>query len=261
MEQFYIALEGWFADYVMEFSSDEPAYQRNIELKRAHSYEVMANMATLSKRLNLSEDEQTIARIIGLLHDIGRFEQFKRYHTFYDKVSVDHAELWLEVLHSLKILDSLDLAVQGLILTAIKWHNKKTIPQDLAEDEALFCRMIRDADKLDIWRVVTNYYCNMDKETNNTLQLDLPDTPGYQEVNIKAIRQHEIVDNNHLKNLNDFKLMQVGWVFDLNFDDSVWLLNERNYMQPLFAALPEDENIRQLKNEVETYMEQVINSF
>lgn len=258
MKDQYRELEMWFGNYVLQFHSDEQAYQRNIEVKREHSYRVKDNMADLSYFLGFSEQQTCIAKVIGLLHDIGRFEQFKRYHTFYDKVSVDHADLGVAVLKELNVLDPWSDAAQNLILKAISWHNKKALPEDLSENETQYCKLIRDADKLDIWRVVTDYYCQMDKETNNTLQLDLPDTPGYQQVNVAHIRDHKIVDLSDLKNLNDFKLLQVGWVFDLNYTASLALLEQRDYLTPLFDSLPNDQTIEALKQDVTQYVRSAV---
>ncbi|MFO7940949.1 MAG: HD domain-containing protein [Bacteroidales bacterium] len=258
MQKLYAQLEKWFGDYVMQFHSKDPHFQKNIEVKREHSYQVHANMEKMGIRMELNEEQQLVAEAIGLLHDIGRFEQFRRYQTFYDKVSVDHADLGVSVLQELNVLQEWPQEAQEWVLTAIKWHNKKALPEDLSETERLYCKLIRDADKLDIWRVVTAYYCRMDEETNNTLQLDLPDTPGYQPINVERIRQHEMVDLQDLKNLNDFKLLQVGWVFDINFATTLALLKQRNYLTPLFASLPNDDIIGELKKEVENYIEKVL---
>jgi len=255
MKDLYAELEDWFVRYVTQFHSEEPHFQKNIEVKREHSYRVHANMKTLSSSLRLSQKQSAVAEAIGLLHDIGRFEQFRRYHTFNDKVSVDHAELGVSVLKELNVLKGGAKADREWIFTAITWHNKKALPDDLSDTERLYCTLIRDADKLDIWRVVTDYYCQMDHQTNNTLQLDLPDTPGYEPVNVEHIRRHEMVDLQDLKNLNDFKLLQVGWVFDLNYAASLTLLKQRNYLTPLFASLPDDESMRELRKEVENYIE------
>jgi len=258
MKEQYRRLEEWFGKYVTQFHSDELDFQRNIEVKREHSYRVRDNMMDLSGYLGFSEQPTCIAKVIGLLHDIGRFEQFKRYHTFYDKVSVDHADLGVAVLKELDVLAPWSAEDQNLIFKAISWHNKKALPDDLTENEERFCKLIRDADKLDIWRVVTDYYCKMDKETNNTLQLDLPDTPGYQQVNVAHIRQHKIVDLNDMKNLNDFKLLQVGWVFDLNYTASLALLEQREYLTPLFESLPNDDTIEALKHDVFQYVTRAV---
>ena len=39
-----------------------------------------------------------LAAYCGLLHDIGRFEQLKRYNTFVDSKSIDHGLLGYEIL-------------------------------------------------------------------------------------------------------------------------------------------------------------------
>ncbi len=245
-----------FEAYVADFSSPEKAFQQNIEVKKKHSREVMKNTEHLARALHLPENDARLACVIGILHDIGRFEQFRKYHTFSDKKSENHALLSVKVIERDQLLNNLDANEQELVKKAIACHNMKEIPKDLTERERLFCNLIRDADKLDIWRVVTDYYCQMEKEPNNALQLDLPDTKGYSKVNLQDIMQERIVDLQNLQNLNDFKLLQVGWIYDLNFKESLGILKERGYMKILLDTLPEDEELMKMKTKVNQYLNQ-----
>ncbi len=245
-----------FEAYVADFSSPEKAFQQNIEVKKKHSREVMKNAAHLAEALNLERNDIRLASVIGILHDIGRFEQFKKYHTFSDKKSENHALLSVKVINRDHLINDLDMNEQDLVKKAIACHNMKEIPGNLTEREQLFCNLIRDADKLDIWRVVTDYYCQMEEEPNNALQLDLPDTPGYSKVNLQDIMEERIVDLQNLQNLNDFKLLQVGWIYDLNFKESLGILKERGYMKTLLNTLPDDEELIKMKARVKQYLNQ-----
>ncbi len=81
-------------------------------------------------------------------------------------------------------------------------------------------RLIRDADKLDIWKVVTNYYAERDRQRNVAIELDLPDTPVCSQNVIDLLNSRRFIRMRDLKTLDDFKLMQIGWAFDLNFAPS-----------------------------------------
>ena len=113
-------------------------------------------MAELSKRLatmlNLSEEDILLAELIGLLHDIGRFEQIKNYHTFLDKESIDHAEYGNKILFEDDLIRNFitEDKYDEIIKTAISNHNKPCISNDLTNYERLHAMIIRDADKTDI---------------------------------------------------------------------------------------------------------------
>ena len=75
---------------------------------------------------NLSEEEQKLAYIIGILHDIGRFRQIKLYNTYSDQKSkISHAKLGTEILFDEnKIYDFIDVRdYDSIIKTAILNHS------------------------------------------------------------------------------------------------------------------------------------------
>lgn len=247
-------IQTWFEQYVGQFRSDDPAFQRNIDLKRAHSRRVWKNAADLGKSISLNEYDQLIIETAGLLHDVGRFEQFQRYGTFSDKKSVNHAWLAVEVLKEKEIPKDLGEQERDDVYTAIFNHNKKEIPDDKSERQLTFIRLLRDADKLDIWRIVTEYYCS-NGGNNNTLQLDLPDEPQINRQNIDDLMNERLVDLRNLHTLNDFKLLQVGWVYDLNFPRSFEILREKGYLDKIFDALPETTEVQKIRGRIQEYLE------
>lgn len=249
------SIKQWFDEYIFQFHSDDPAFQRNIELKRNHSYNVWYNAIDLGNYSSLDESLHIQLQTAGLLHDAGRFEQFRRYHTFSDKKSVNHGLLGVEVLKEKHILKDLATDEQNRILTAIENHNKKEISGNFDNYTLTAVKMLRDADKLDIWRVVTEYYCNTDGETNNTLQLDLPDNNEINPKNYQDLLNEQMVDLSNLKTLNDFKLLQIGWIYDLNYKRSFQILNEKKYLDIIFKTLPNTEEIRAIKEKANSYLQ------
>ncbi|MCF8233005.1 MAG: HD domain-containing protein [Bacteroidales bacterium] len=252
-KEYFYTIQSWFEGYIKKFHSDDPAFQRNIELKRNHSRRVWKNAADLGKSISLSENDQLIIETSGLLHDVGRFEQFKRYGTFSDNKSVNHGWLGVEVIKKKEILRVLEKEEREDVYTTILNHNKKKLPGDKNERQLTFIKLIRDADKLDIWRMVTDYYCSHG-ETNNTLQLDLPDEPYVTLKNIDDLLKGRLVDLRNLHTLNDFKLLQVGWVYDLNFERSYEILEEKGYLTKIFSSLPDTEEVKQVREKIMEYM-------
>ena len=77
-----------FKNYVQNYDPND----EKVKLKIAHIERTSAVAKETAQYLKLTEEDILLAELIGLLHDIGRFEQIKRYHTFVDKISVNHGE-------------------------------------------------------------------------------------------------------------------------------------------------------------------------
>ncbi|MBN2040620.1 MAG: HD domain-containing protein [Spirochaetes bacterium] len=238
----------WFTDYTDSFSSNDPDIQQNIDLKKDHTLRVCGEILYIGESLGLKDDELNLAEIIALFHDIGRFEQYTRYKTFVDKKSENHAELGISVLNSSGILKNFDSTAVELITKAVKYHNLASLPEDESETCLFYSRLIRDADKIDIWKVVIDYYNRTDTRRNTAIELDLPDSPGFSEEVYSDLANRRIVSINHIKNLNDFKLLQVGWIFDINFQPTFKRIKERGYLDSIKKVLPDSKEINNIFN-------------
>jgi hypothetical protein len=105
---------------------------------------------------------------------------------------------------------------------------------------AFFMKLLRDADKVDIWRVVTDYYRNAHRERNQTIELNLPDTPEFSDAVCECLMKGNIVKMTDLKTLNDFKLLQLEWIYDVNFCRTFQIVQEKAYLEEILKALPKD---------------------
>jgi len=234
----------WFSDYCKSFYSSNIEDQKNISLKEEHTLHVCKNMVQITQGLSLKEDQKLIAETVALFHDIGRFPQYAKYKTFRDNISVNHGVLGAETLIEKKILEKLAGEEQEIIIQAVKFHNAFSIPKKEKEDIIFFIKLIRDADKLDIWRVFLEYYESPSESKASAVGLGLPDLPEYSEDVLSSIYKKEIVSLLKVKTLNDFKLLQLSWIFDLNFMPSFQLLHERDYMQRIISHLPRTDDIQ-----------------
>ncbi len=232
-------IKKWLAEYIGVFKKYDPGIQENIELKKDHTRRVCENIIFIGSKLGLRSDELRLAEIIALLHDAGRFEQYARYGTFKDGKSVNHAELGIQILEKNGVLKNLDYTIQDLVKRSIKYHNHVSLPPEETETCLFYSRLLRDADKLDIWKVVTDYYHRKNRKINTGLELELPDTPGISEKVLEAIRNKKAVNMKDVQNLNDFKMLQAGWIFDINFEASLEIIRERHYLEKIKAALPQ----------------------
>lgn len=253
-EQTIDDLKKWFAAYVQTFTSEKIDMQQNITLKKEHTKRVCCEILHLGHQLGLNASELRLAELTALFHDIGRFEQYARYGTFVDGKSVNHAQFGVRILQEKNVLARLDESVRDLVLRIIAYHNRAVLPTEENATCLFFARLLRDADKLDIWRVVTDYYQHKDQKNNTAIELGLPDTPAFSDAVVKDLLARRIVNIRNLKNLNDFKLLQVGWVYDLNFTPTFQRVNEKGYLDMIRAVLPETEGVEKIFTAVTSFM-------
>lgn len=243
----------WFDEYVNEFITEYPDLYENIEIKADHCRRVRKEISGISQNLKLNEEESILAEIIGLFHDVGRFKQYVTYQTFSDSKSQNHAELGVEVLKENNVLKDLSDENIEIVYKSILNHSRAEIIPDDNEKVIFYSKLIRDADKLDIWRLITEYYMVKEQKTNKTLELELPDNDEISDQVYDAILNNKIVLKESMKTLNDFKLLQIGWLFDLNFNYSIKRLEEKKYLDKIIDTLPKNQKVNQIKDMISNY--------
>jgi HD superfamily phosphodiesterase len=248
-------LKAWFSAYVKSFQSENPEHQRNLDLKKDHTKRVCDEIREIGNSLALNEEELRLAETIALLHDIGRFEQYQRYKTFSDIKSEDHAALGIKLLYENGVLSGLDPSTRELILSAISNHNRAKLPEGVTEKCLFFTKLLRDADKLDILRVVTDYYQRRNEPHNAALELELPDSSEISDKICADLMAEKSPDVKYVKTLNDFKLLQMGLIYDVNFQRTFQLIQERRYLEIIRDVLPHSEKIRNVYSTLRSYLE------
>ena len=116
-----------------------------IKLKVDHTYRVAALSERIACSLGLGDDDTNLAWLIGMLHDIGRFEQLKNYGTFSDAESIDHAHYGVELLFEDGLIEKFasenaakDLkGTKDLKETAVKSENKEKETKEISELDIL----------------------------------------------------------------------------------------------------------------------------
>lgn len=244
----------WFRDYVGTFKNDDNDLQTNIDIKEKHTGRVTEEIICIGKELGLSDDELKLAEVIALFHDIGRFEQYYRYRTFSDQKSEDHAELGIKILLRNNVLGKVDEEIQKLIFCSIRYHNRPSLPGDETKICLFYSRLIRDADKLDILRVISKYYQDKDGIRNEALVLELADTPGISEEVYQDLMNKRIVNIKQVRNLNDFKLLQAGWIYDINFKPTLDCIKKRGYLENIKSVLPESEQTQRIFETIDSHL-------
>ncbi len=249
-------LKEWFGAYVAGFYGDDGFVNANIELKEKHSKAVCAETAWLADRLGLSDNQKRIAQAIALLHDVGRFEQFRRHRTYNDARSCNHSQLAVEVICKEKVLEGFDRQEREYIETAVKYHGEKELPDGLEGETLLYCQLIRDADKIDIYRVVLEYYEQYQNDPQSfRLEIELPDEPWYSDEVVQKVLNGERVDYRILKTWNDCKLIQLSWVYDVNFAPTLERIRQRGFLEKVIDFLPANGDIERVRRKVLEYVD------
>ena len=141
-----------FLKYVNRYDNSD----KDILLKRRHTLRVMGLSEKIAEKINLSTEEVELAKLCGLLHDIGRFTQIQDFNTYNDLISLDHGDLGAEILKKDNYIDKFTNKNQDSILKVVKYHNKYRVPKTLNEKNRLLTKIVRDADKIDILFLFVN---------------------------------------------------------------------------------------------------------
>ncbi len=250
----------WFDNYTKKFNSNDEYVLSAIKLKIRHTLLVCANIKAIVESLNLPTSAENIALSCALLHDVGRFEQVVNFSSFNDAKSCDHAELSVEVLKNQNVLFELDSSQKEIIYTAIEWHNKKALPDNLDENQLMYIKMLRDADKIDIMRLFIEYYATCKTNPNPILELNLPQEGDYSEEILNEIKQGKSADNYHAKNVNDLRLCKLSWVYDLNFGKSKQLFLQRQYIEKTLQVIPQTKEVLEISRQLKEFLQTSLDS-
>lgn len=241
-----------FAEYVRNYDpSDE-----KIKLKIDHTYRVAGLCQRIAESLGLSEPDVDIAWLLGMLHDIGRFEQIRCFGTFNDVQSVDHAEFGADLLFKECLIrkfaegyyEECELARSGneeaeqiiknnehhnkdtgLLEMAIRQHNKYRVKEDLTERQRMFCDILRDADKVDIFKVNADipmeiiYDVTTEELKNGVITKEVLESFYKKETVLKSVRRSAV----------DHIVGHISLLFELVYKESYRQAKEQGYVYKL----------------------------
>ncbi|MDD2635835.1 MAG: HD domain-containing protein [Bacteroidales bacterium] len=226
-----------FNDYSERFLSldIDDNTKTNLKLKQNHSLRVFENAEAIAKSLNLNNKDLFIAQLCGLFHDIGRFEQFTKYQTFKDEDSLYHGALGEEILKKEQLISAETVDIQNIVYDAVYNHGLIAIERKNSSS-LLFSKITRDADKIDIFRIVAKYY-RKSGPRNIALEYGLKDIPIISDAVMTKFKTKELINKEELHTLNDFKTMQLAWIFDLNFLYTKEKIIEQGYLNTVLNSI------------------------
>ena len=240
-----VDLKNLFKEYVAAFDMNDPAIAR----KYYHSLRVMDLSMLIAKYSNVSKENIEIVAIAALLHDYARFPQWLKYKTYSDIESIDHGDLAIELLFENSMINKFckEVKYYDEIYDAIKYHNKLSIPEKLSEHNKLLCKIIRDADKLDIFYL---FSVNKDLilEDDATISLDVEEN----------FYLKKSVEYKKIKNKSDKILLDLAFVYDLNFDYSFKYLKETKLIDKIYESIENKEKYKKYFDFINKYIDERI---
>lgn len=263
MQELWQEMSSWMTTYMKSFYSPEEAQKAKshldikntgtiffddaqivdgIVLKEKHTWKVTNNCERLAKHLGLNEHDKLLAKMIGLFHDVGRFRQFTIYRTFNDALSENHAKLGLSVIKDLSFMKKLSEDDLATLNFAIGNHNAKEIAPTDNKRFLSFAKLIRDADKIDIYRVLKPY-------------LGPTDGTGCSPDFVELFVQGKQCDYTKMRTQDDRKLVRLMWVYDINYAWSLQQIINDNYIEEIIGNLPHDEAMMKGINRLREYMQ------
>ena len=263
MQELWQEMSSWMTTYMKSFYSleeaqkakshldikntgtiffDDALFFYGIVLKEKHTWKVTNNCERLAKHLGLNEHDKLLAKMIGLFHDVGRFRQFTIYRTFNDALSENHAKLGLSVIKDLSFMKKLSEDDLATLNFAIGNHNAKEIAPTDNKRFLSFAKLIRDADKIDIYRVLKPY-------------LGPTDGTGCSPDFVELFVQGKQCDYTKMRTQDDRKLVRLMWVYDINYAWSLQQIINDNYIEEIIGNLPHDEAMMKGINRLREYMQ------
>ncbi len=246
---------GMFSSYVDGYLLGDPLDVERLTLKRDHSLRVLDESRMITRDSGIAGEMAETIHVAALLHDVGRFPQYAAYRTFRDAVSVNHGRLGVMVLRREGMLSHLPRRTRALILGAIVMHNRLALPRAVASARpddplSLAARVVRDADKLDILRVMVEHL-DQNGGFDTVVTMDLPDRPGdFSPRLVESIMRGQVGFYRDMRCINDLRLLLISWVHDFNFPVSVRAVFRRDHLARLFAGLPPAKEIASARERV-----------
>ncbi|MCI8967458.1 MAG: HD domain-containing protein [Lachnospiraceae bacterium] len=227
-----------------------------VKLKIDHTYRVCALCEQIAAQSGFDEDEIRLSWLTGLLHDVGRFEQLRRYGTFIDAQSIDHAEFGADILfREGKIRDYVeDASEDELLEKAVRCHSAYRVPEDYTPREKRFADLLRDADKIDIVKV--NVIVPIE-EIYNVTTYELTHCSVTEEV-LQAFYEEHCILRNLKRTPVDNVVGHISLVYELVYPVSCQIVQKQGYLHQLMdfhSELPKtNEQFAKIREKMEQYL-------
>ena len=226
--------EGYFETFASRYLREYP--QDMLRLKREHTYKVLAHARTITAQERITGKEGRAALLAALYHDTGRFPQYVRWRTFSDAQSENHGYLGVHVVKKERFLSEEPEPVRKWALTAIALHNRYRLPA-LPEPFGRITHVVRDADKLDIMRVMAQHLSR--PVPTRDVVLHVKDEPqAWSQALADKVLTGGVPGYTELRYVNDFRILLGSWIHDLHFASAKRACADSGYLEVVLEGLP-----------------------
>ena len=206
-----------------------------VRLKIIHTYGVVGQSSAIARRMRLSEEDTELAKLIALLHDLGRFEQLRRFNSF-EPDTMDHAAYGVQVLFEEGMIREFlaEDTWDPIIRTAIAKHSDYRLSGISDARTLLHAKLIRDADKLDNCRVKLT-------DATETLLGASAEEIGAQEISpdiYDAIFRNQCILSADRITAMDYWVSYIAYFFDINYRESMDIILENDYISRIIRRIP-----------------------
>lgn len=243
-----------FEEYFQSLIIDSPENQHKVEEIRAHSLRVVGNALMLAKVVLQTDEDHRIVELSALFHDLGKATMIVQGIESPINIQRDHASISSKLIQQMDFYLKLPTDVQLIILKSIEGHNKLKLPKLDNEQQTLFARLLRDADKLDIFESSYRFF----KEkvgVQPIMTFDLINSIEVSEKIIKSIVAGKTATVEDMKTMNDYKLLLLSMAFDLNFKFTFRIMSEKQYIQKIYETLPKRDQIIDVYRGIKLFVE------
>lgn len=209
-----------------------------LQLKLEHTIRVAADARAIAAGEGWPEREVNIAETVGLFHDIARFPQFRQYHSFSDADTVDHGDLGAQTLKKENLLSGIAEEECALILHSVQYHNKRELPRILTAHEEKHLRLIRDADRLDIFFICRESIQSGHIHNHPEIILGIDFYGPPTGTVLDQFERGESIDYRSMKSMADRFVLQLSWMHDLSYAATKKLVRERRIIEKFAEVLP-----------------------
>lgn len=240
--------EQTFLAYVSNYNTQD----EKVRLKVEHTLRVAQLCDRIAASCGLTGDAKDLAWMIGLLHDVGRFEQLKNYGTFIDSQSIDHAVYGAQILfEQRKIRDYVSEETEDQLLqNAVRWHSAYRIPEDLDERTAMYCHILRDADKIDILKVNVEFPLEEIYNVSTEELRSAAVSPG----TLQAFYEEHAVLRTLKMSVADHIVGHISLVYELVYPESLRIAREQGFLEKMMGFHSENPETEAIFEKIRAYM-------
>ena len=245
-----------YQHFLIPFKSDLLYTGEEVNRTIIQTANVVDNILILAKSIDLNDNEKDMVNIIGLYHNIGKLWTILPENA--DLKNEDHAEASIAYLISNQIFLRLEESMQNIILKVIGNHNKPELSKKDGEAVLFYCKLLRDAVKLENWRMITENLVRKGGKPTFVAEHSLSLKPVVTAAVVNTVLEGNIPDKKSLVTLNDFLIFQMALVFELYHQKSFQLLNNKQYIRHLYDPLPKNDQIIEIYRMMRIFIENKI---